>query len=151
MIWRGSAPTPVGDLHFEVDESTLISATFGRLTDPSLALRKKSDIHQAVSQYFDGELNAFDTLDVYQPGTEFMDSVYEHMREISPGDVTTYGRLAARAGYPRAARAVGTVCARNQVVLFVPCHRVVASAGLGGYGYGTEIKKFLLTHEGVNY
>lgn len=151
MIWRGSAATPVGDLHFEVDESTIISATFGRLNDPSLTLRKKSDIHDAIAQYFDRELDAFDSLDVFQEGTEFIDSVYSHMCEIPPGQVATYGQLAARSGYPGAARAVGTVCAKNQVVLFVPCHRVVASTGLGGYAYGVDIKKYLLAHEGVEY
>lgn len=116
-----------------------------------MPLRKKSLVHESISRYFDGDLNAFDDLDVSQQGTEFTTSVYEHMRAIPPGDVATYGELANRAGHPRAARAVGTVCARNEVVLIVPCHRVVSSNGLGGYAYGLDLKRILLTHEGVDY
>ena len=149
--WRGSASTPVGTLHFAADDSTVISASFIAPEDSSLPVRKKTDIHQAIARYFDGELSAFDVLDVHQDGTEFVDSVYAHMRAIPPGQVATYGQLAARSGYPGAARAVGTACARNQIVLFVPCHRVVASNGLGGYGPGAEIKKYLLAHEGLEY
>lgn len=71
------------------------------------------------------------------------------MRRIPPGFVATYGDVAARAGRPRAARAVGNImsgCADPGV----PCHRVIgAGGGLGGYGSQLPLKRDLLRAEGV--
>ena len=70
------------------------------------------------------------------------------MREIPAGTTWSYGELAAKAGSPRAVRAVGQACARNMVAPFVPCHRVVRSDGsLGGYFYGLDTKRWILAHE----
>jgi methylated-DNA-[protein]-cysteine S-methyltransferase len=69
-------------------------------------------------------------------------------REVHRGEVVTYGTLAEHAGNPRAARAVGTACARNPVPLVVPCHRVIpGSGGIGNYGGGVERKRTLLDLE----
>jgi methylated-DNA-[protein]-cysteine S-methyltransferase len=76
--------------------------------------------------------------------------VVDAAREVPWGDVVTYGELAAHAGYPGAARAAGSVCAGNRFWLIVPCHRVVAATGIGGYGAsGTALKRRLLELEGV--
>jgi methylated-DNA-[protein]-cysteine S-methyltransferase len=70
-------------------------------------------------------------------------------REVARGEVLTYGALARRAGHPRAARAVGSACARNPVPIVVPCHRVLPGhGGIGGYGGGPERKRALLELEG---
>lgn len=150
VFWRGSAKTPVGTLFFTVNESTdtLIKASFRDNSDSSVAVRSRSHIHTACSQYFDGDLGAFNALSVEQLGSEFTHDIYAHMRQIPPGAVESYGGLAARAGHPGAARAVGSACSRNAIVLVVPCHRVVAAQGLGGYEYGIDIKRALLEHEG---
>jgi methylated-DNA-[protein]-cysteine S-methyltransferase len=72
------------------------------------------------------------------------------LRRVPRGEVVTYGELAALAGRPGAGRAAGTFCARNRFGIFVPCHRVVGSTGLGGYGdLGLEYKRRLLRMEGV--
>jgi methylated-DNA-[protein]-cysteine S-methyltransferase len=72
------------------------------------------------------------------------------LREVGRGEVVTYGELAALAGRPGAARAAGTFCARNRLAPFVPCHRVVASDGIGGYGaLGVDYKRRLLGLEDV--
>jgi methylated-DNA-[protein]-cysteine S-methyltransferase len=83
------------------------------------------------------------------PRTDFQRQVIEACRRIPRGKTSSYGELAAAAGYPRAARAVGTVMATNQVPLIIPCHRVLASAGrLGGYGgLGLSMKSRLLALE----
>jgi len=70
-------------------------------------------------------------------------------RKIPYGRTATYGEVAARAGRPRAARAVGQAMARNPVPLAVPCHRVVAAGGLGGFGGGAALKRQLLALENV--
>jgi methylated-DNA-[protein]-cysteine S-methyltransferase len=72
------------------------------------------------------------------------------LREVPRGEVVTYGELAALAGRPGAARAAGTFCAKNRLGPFVPCHRVVAADGIGGYGsLGVEYKRRLLALEHV--
>jgi methylated-DNA-[protein]-cysteine S-methyltransferase len=69
---------------------------------------------------------------------------------VARGDTVTYGALARRAGNPKAARAVGTACARNPVPIVVPCHRVLpGSGGIGAYGGGPERKRVLLELEGA--
>jgi methylated-DNA-[protein]-cysteine S-methyltransferase len=71
-------------------------------------------------------------------------------REIGPGDVVTYARLAERSGNPKAFRAAATACARNPVPIVVPCHRVLPSGGgIGNYGGGAERKLALLQLEGA--
>src|SRR2546426_260539 len=82
----------------------------------------------------------------------FEREVLEFLRTIPPGETITYGEIARRLGRPGASRAVGTACARNPVVIVIPCHRVVPkSGGLGNYSSegGPETKRRLLEREGA--
>ena len=79
--------------------------------------------------------------------TEFQKKIYAEVRAIPRGKTGTYGEVADRAGRPGAARAVGRAMATNPYAILVPCHRVVAKKGLGGYAWGTEIKEKLLRLE----
>jgi len=80
--------------------------------------------------------------------TEFESAVRDVVRHIPGGSTMSYGEVAAAAGRPGAARAVGRVMATNPVPPFIPCHRVVAAdGGLGGYGGGLEMKLRLLERE----
>ena len=82
----------------------------------------------------------------------FEREVLEFLRTIPPGETITYGEIARRLGRPGASRAVGTACARNPVVIVIPCHRVVPkSGGLGNYSSegGPETKRKLLEREGA--
>lgn len=84
----------------------------------------------------------------------FTERVYTIAARIPAGKVATYGQLAALAGNPRAARAVGMAMHRNPDRSRVPCHRVVASDGsLTGYAYGKGVitKKKMLLDEGVAF
>jgi len=103
-----------------------------------------------LNRYFAGELETLDQpLDIH--GSQFQTQVWSTLRQIPAGKVATYGEIAARIGRPQGARAVGQACGRNPVVLFVPCHRVVAAnGGLGGFGSGLSLKEALLMHEGVS-
>jgi O-6-methylguanine DNA methyltransferase len=76
--------------------------------------------------------------------------VWKILHEIPFGQVRTYGQVAAAAGSPRASRAVGQACGANPIVLFIPCHRVIASGGVGGFGAGLEWKRRLLALEDVS-
>jgi O-6-methylguanine DNA methyltransferase len=101
-----------------------------------------------LNRYFlDEPANLDHPLDLQ--GSQFQMKVWSALRDIPLGEISTYGEIADRIGSPRAARAVGQACGSNNVVLFVPCHRVVAAHGkLGGFGGGLELKKALLRHEG---
>jgi methylated-DNA-[protein]-cysteine S-methyltransferase len=103
-----------------------------------------------LDEYFEGRRHVFD-LDVdLHAVPEFHRVVLGELARVPYGEVTTYGALAARAGRPRAARAVGTAMNRNPVPIVLPCHRVVGANGsLVGYGGGLERKELLLRLEGA--
>ena len=77
----------------------------------------------------------------------FIGAVWKRMMQIPPGSALTYGELAAEVGRPLAFRAVGQACATNRRLLAIPCHRVVAADGLGGFGPGLHWKRKLLEME----
>lgn len=77
----------------------------------------------------------------------FVRKTWERMRKIPWGKALTYGELAAALGSPDASRAVGQACARNELLLIIPCHRVLAQSGLGGFACGLEWKRTLLALE----
>jgi AraC family transcriptional regulator, regulatory protein of adaptative response / methylated-DNA-[protein]-cysteine methyltransferase len=82
--------------------------------------------------------------------TEFQKKVLNALRLVPRGEIRTYKELAALAGRPKAIRAVGNTMARNPVPLLIPCHRVVPSTGgVGNYGLGVQLKRELLSREGV--
>ena len=81
-------------------------------------------------------------------GTAFQEAVWAQLRKIPPGETRSYAQIAAAAGNPKAVRAAGSANGANCVAVLIPCHRVVRSDGsLGGYAYGTEIKRHLLERE----
>ncbi|MBI4699938.1 MAG: methylated-DNA--[protein]-cysteine S-methyltransferase [Deltaproteobacteria bacterium] len=85
--------------------------------------------------------------------TPFSRKIYHALRRTRPGDTLSYAELAARAGSPRAARAVGQAMARNPFALVVPCHRVLGAGGsAGGFSAagGRATKAKLLALEGVH-
>jgi methylated-DNA-[protein]-cysteine S-methyltransferase len=100
--------------------------------------------------YFAGADVDFSDVDVdLEDLTEFGNRLALALRAVPRGEVVTYGELAALAGRPGAARAAGTFCAQNRLAVFVPCHRVVAAGGLGGYGsLGSTYKRRLLALDG---
>lgn len=87
-------------------------------------------------------------------GTDFRKRVWEEMKKIPAGQIRTYGDVARR--IQSAPRAVGGACGGNPLVLYYPCHRIVASGGIGGFSGETDpdsvflkIKRWLLRHEGA--
>ena len=104
-----------------------------------------------LRDYFAGKRVSFDEVELDLEGwTTFQRDVVRALRRVPYGEVVSYGDLARLAGHPRAQRAAGTFCARNRFGIVVPCHRVVASDGLGSYGsLGPEYKRRLLALEGV--
>ena len=107
--------------------------------------RFKVEIEE-LTQYFSKKRDSF-TFKIKINGTDFQKSVFNNMKTIKYGKVLTYKELATKIGKPKAYRAVGSACGANRIPIVIPCHRVVSSTGLGGFGGGLERKKFLLNLE----
>ena len=104
----------------------------------------------AIKSYCEGERVVFDSFQLELAGvTSFQRRVLESCREIPYGEVLSYGELADKAGHPGAARAVGSVMRGNRHPILIPCHRVVASSGIGGFSspQGVKLKERLLSLE----
>ena len=107
------------------------------------------DAAAQLEEYMRGERQTFDVVLDWQGVEATHRRVLETLCEIAPyGTTVTYGELGARADVEDP-RDVGVLMARNPLPLVVPCHRVVASDGLGGYGGGLDLKRRLLELEGV--
>ncbi|WP_243439289.1 methylated-DNA--[protein]-cysteine S-methyltransferase [Fundidesulfovibrio soli] len=109
------------------------------------------ELAKALDRYVAGERVDWPGLPIELEGMpRFKRRVLEELIRVPAGQVVSYGGLAAACGSPGAARAVGQVMANNRWPLIYPCHRVLASGGgLGGFGPGLEMKKWLLTLEGA--
>ncbi len=101
-----------------------------------------------LNQYFSGNIKSFTTpLDLN--GSEFQHRVWQSVKEIPYGKSVSYLQLSRKLRQPEAIRAVANANARNPVLIFIPCHRVIGSTGeLTGYAGGLARKKFLLEMEG---
>lgn len=150
--------TPVGRLVLESDGEVLVAIRLppptpgpvGRAPQPLAGDSLPTVLGQAADQlqeYFSGERRRFEVpMDL--DGTGFQREVWAQLALIPYGETITYRALAHRVGRPTGYRAVGQANGRNPVPIIVPCHRVVASDGLGGYGGGLAVKRSLLALEG---
>jgi len=157
-----TSKTPIGNLNLIADEHVLLGANLSTIS----ALKGSLDvsdqgrdikvvknipiISDLITDYFDGDISAINGISVRQPGATFSQAAWKAMRKVKAGAVITYSDLADRAGSAAAVRAAGTACAKNAIMLVVPCHRIVKSGGaLGNYAYGVNKKEWLLSHEGA--
>jgi methylated-DNA-[protein]-cysteine S-methyltransferase len=157
-----STKTPIGNLNLIADEHILLGANLSNVSALKSGLDVSDQarefkvvksipiISDLITDYFDGDISAINGISVRQPGATFSQAAWKAMRKVKAGAVITYSDLAGRAGSPAAVRAAGTACAKNAIMLVVPCHRIVKSGGaLGNYAYGVNKKEWLLSHEGA--
>ena len=109
-------------------------------------------IRQQLNRYFLHPNKKF-SLPIQPRGTSFQQRVWRALQLIPVGETLSYGELAKKLN--SSARAVGNACRANPLPVIVPCHRVVAKTGLGGYSGKTQgrqlaIKRWLLVHEGAD-
>ena len=155
-------PSPVGDILIVVGDEGVVdlhpmrgplehelhrlSAALGGHVVPGE--RAGEDAVRQLREYFDGDRTAFDLPLDWRLVGGFTRDALQAVRLIPYGETAGYGEVAAMAGKPRAARAVGTACARTPFSVVVPVHRVVRADGsIGEYGGHPEVKRFLLDLE----
>ncbi|WP_204043312.1 methylated-DNA--[protein]-cysteine S-methyltransferase [Acrocarpospora phusangensis] len=157
----GSVPTEVGEVLAAVTPVGVVAVHFrdsernreriaARVGMPVVEdERRVSEVRAELAAYFAGDLREFGVEVDWRLMSGSRRRVLGLLYESVPfGKVVTYGDLAAETGVP--ARAIGSIMGSNPIPVIVPCHRVVAGDGLGGFsgGDGVESKRWLLTHEG---
>ena len=140
--------SPIGILEIRADQRKLRGVTLVSEAGEAAPNEVTDKVIQQLSEYFDGKRQEF-SLFFIAMGTEFQREVWLKLSEIPYGRVATYGQLAAEIGQPTACRAVVQAVGQNPFLILLPCHRVVAADGLGGFSAGTEAKRRLLAVEGV--
>lgn len=148
---RRVVETPMGPVGLTWDSGALIGVDLEPLGTDGEDLDVPEDIVRQLEAYFKDGSRSFD-LEIESEGTPFQLRVWSALREITPGRTVTYGNLARQLG--TSARAIGGACRANPCPIVVPCHRVVATNGLGGFAGDTsgrklDVKRWLLRHEGV--
>jgi methylated-DNA-[protein]-cysteine S-methyltransferase len=143
--------TPFAVLGIRTAQGQLTGIDFLPVGTPPLSARDAftEQVCIQLAAYLADPRFVFD-LPLVLDGTPFRRRVWQALREISPGQPVSYGELALRLA--SAPRAVGQACGANPIPIVVPCHRVVAKSGLGGFmhqsaGGPLDIKRWLLRHE----
>lgn len=144
-----SFPTKFGWITVEAVEDRLTRLSFSnkKLKDENPMLVKlKTDL----TRYFEGEKVDFGRYKVNLTSyTEFERKVLTAAKKLKCGETITYGNLAKKVGHKNAQRAVGTVMSKNNVPIIIPCHRVIATSGIGGFTGDLNMKRRLLALENV--
>ncbi len=142
-----SMTSPVGDITVSEEDGKIVSVDWGwsRDQDETPVLVRA---REQLEAYFDGDRGDFD-LPLDPAGTDFQKAVWRKMLEIPAGQTETYGWICDAVG--GTARSVGTACGANPIPIIIPCHRVVAANGMGGYSGdgGLTTKTALLRLEGA--
>jgi methylated-DNA-[protein]-cysteine S-methyltransferase len=160
----GALDTPVGRLVVAVTETGVAAVDFhdstvgrARLSEaiglpPIADPGRTAPALAQLAAYFAGDLREFTVPLDWRLTSRLRSQVLTTLHESVPyGQMVTYGELGERSGTGVPARAIGQIMGSNPIPVIVPCHRVVAGTGLGGYsgGSGIEIKRWLLTLEGA--
>ncbi|WP_299156799.1 methylated-DNA--[protein]-cysteine S-methyltransferase [uncultured Tenacibaculum sp.] len=141
--------TPIGTAKIVGDENGIQSIS---VIDDTIetSTETPSSLQNCVAQldeYFSGKRKEFD-LKLNPQGTEFQQSVWKELLNISFGKSRTYLQQTKQIGDPKAIRAVASANGKNPIWIVIPCHRVIGSDGsLTGYAGGVWRKKWLLEHE----
>lgn len=153
----GAAPSPFGRCHIAESPVGICHLSFaGKHDNSSLVDDIQRDWPEAVVRT--DHVRARDLADsIFQSssppalllrGTAFQLAAWRALMNISEGETTSYGKLAASLGHPRASRAVGTAVGANRIAWLIPCHRVLRGDGsLGGYRWGIDRKRAMLERE----
>jgi methylated-DNA-[protein]-cysteine S-methyltransferase len=146
---RGLATLSYEDFHGGVD--AVLDTLAAKLSPRMLEAPARLDgVRRELDEYFDGRRHDFDLPIDWALASQFGRRILEATAAIPFGEVSTYGKVAARAGNPKASRAAGRALGANPIPIVVPCHRVIGTNGqLTGYTGGLHRKVALLQIEGI--
>lgn len=136
--------SPIGPILLRANDQALLFLDFTShsvkdKTDHPILLKAKEELQL----YFQGKLKKF-SVKVSTEGTEFQKKVWKELQKIPFGKTLSYGELALKVGGKNYARAVGTAVGKNPLAIIIPCHRILAANGIGGFAGGLKIKRELL-------
>lgn len=140
----------LGDISLYSDGKSLIKLDFAKDKQKDMECKVLLQAAKELELYFSKKLQKF-SIPLATQGSVFEQKVYQALCKIPYGKTATYKEIAEQIGHRNAFRAVGNANAKNDIPIFIPCHRVLASNGLGGYSGGLHIKKFLLKLENINF
>ncbi len=143
-----STDSPVGRLLILEEDEAIVRVDWAGERSAGEPTPLLAEARRQLAAYFAGRLRHFD-LPLRPQGSPFDHKVWAAMRQIPYGETRCYGDLAHDIG--SAPRAVGNACGHNPIPIVIPCHRVLARSGLGGYSGngGVMTKRALLALEGA--
>lgn len=146
MSNRISVQSPLGPVWVEETDGAITRAGWGAVVPGDSALLREAEAE--LEAFFAGTLTRF-TVPVRHGRGDATGRVLDALSAIPYGQTRRYGEIAAEVGLP--AQAVGQACGANRIPILIPCHRVLAASGLGGFSApgGVEAKVWLLRHEGA--
>lgn len=144
---EGYLSTPIGWLKLTATQRLLTGVALVRAPEPAQENPIICQARQQLAEYFAGTRRTFTVPFRYPSATPFQIQVWDALQQIPYGQTVTYGQLASALGNSGAARAVGAAAGKNPLMIFLPCHRVVAANGIGGFHWGLDVKRKLLTLE----
>lgn len=139
-------------LHLHNNKLSSVNFIYQRVSSEYFVSSEAESIAKQIQAYFNNPKFSFDC-ELQISGTRFQEKVWKQLQKIPSGQVLTYGELAEKLG--SSPRAIGNACRKNPVPLVIPCHRVVAKNGLGGFagqtrGQTIQVKQWLLDFEAGN-
>ena len=145
--------SPIGLLKIQTQNQSIYSIS--RVRSVKAKLKKTylsapgfiQKLFSFFDNYFMGKKTSFQQWPLFDRGTKFQKKVWRNLQRIPYGKTKSYSQIAAAAGCPKAYRAVGSACGENPWLIVVPCHRVTAKNGLGGFALGLKAKNLLLRLE----
>lgn len=143
--------TAIGEVLIVATEKGICDVIIGVTEKPQDIIYEQTFLvrkcYKELDEYFHGKRQEFDVpLDL--DGTEFQKRVWNELRNIPYGETRSYKQIATSLGIEKGSQAVGQANKSNPVPILIPCHRVINQNGtIGGYGYGLEMKSFLLLLE----
>lgn len=148
--WHSSKSIPKLKKHYGMDNQSFTFIDEGSLSESEPAQALLINAIAQLTEYFNGDRQAFDLPLDTSLGTEFQQRVWQALQNIGYGETISYATLAQNVDNPKGFRAVANANSKNPFSIIVPCHRVIASDGkLGGYTGGLDKKIHLLALEGV--
>jgi methylated-DNA-[protein]-cysteine S-methyltransferase len=148
--FRSYLQSPIGVIEIQATQTHVHQIRFcanDESVKPSVEHELTQLCVKELEEYFNGKRKDFN-IPTLQEGTDFMQEVWDNVKDIPFGKTASYADLAKLAGDEKLTRAVGSANGKNQLAIIVPCHRVIGSSGkLTGYAWGLHRKQWLLDHE----